>query len=98
MSRLAQVKRRLRDRSEHYLLLDAARRLGAGVPGTVAPFSGREGLLWRRLFVPLYRRVPWAFKRRAMDSLRMTASGWTPPPRRPGEPWRPPREGASPPE
>ena len=96
MSRLAHVKRRLRDRSEHYLLLDAARRLGSGVPGTVAPFSGREGLLWRRLFVPLYRRVPWAIKRRAMDSLRMTAGGWTPPPRRPGEPWRPPREDAPP--
>ena len=102
MSRLASVKRRLRDRSERYLLLDAARRLGQGVPGTVTPFGGREGLLWRRLFVPLYRRVPWAVKRRAMGSLRMTARGWTPPARRPGEPWRPPpgagaaRDGATP--
>jgi hypothetical protein len=93
MSRVDQIKRRLRERSEHYLLLDAARWLEAGVPGTAQPFAGREGLLWRRLFVPLYRRVPWAFKRRAMDSLRMTASGWTPPARRPGEPWRPPRDG-----
>jgi hypothetical protein len=93
MTRLAQLKRHLRDRSEHYLLLDAARRLGGGMPGTVAPFEGRDGLFWRRVFVPLYRRVPWEFKRRAMQSMGMTADGWTPPERRPGEPWRPPQRG-----
>ncbi len=91
MSALARMKRQLRDRSEHYLLQAAARDLGAGVPGTVAPFAGREGLLWRKLFVPLYRRLPWDVKRRAMDTLRMTASGWSPPERRPRDPWRPPR-------
>jgi hypothetical protein len=91
MSALADLKRRLREHSEHYLLLDAAERLGEGVPGTVKPYAGREGVLWRLLFVPLYRRVPWAVKRRAMDALKMTASGWTPPERRPSEPWRPPR-------
>ncbi|MET0817776.1 MAG: hypothetical protein ABWZ67_09480 [Solirubrobacteraceae bacterium] len=90
MSRLARIKRGLRERSEHYLMLDAARRLGSGVPGTVSPYKAREGLLWRRLFVPLYRRVPWTLKRRAMESLRMTARDWTPPERRPREPWRPP--------
>jgi hypothetical protein len=44
------------------------------------------------VFVPLYRRVPWEVKRRAMRALRMTAegNGWTPPARAPGEPWRPP--------
>jgi hypothetical protein len=91
MSRLGQVKRRLREDSEHYLMLDAAERLGKGAPGTVKPYHGPEGRLWRLLFVPLYRRVPWEVKRRAMDSLKMTATGWTPPPRAPGEPWRPPK-------
>jgi hypothetical protein len=81
---------RLRERSEHYLLLDAAERLGKGVPGTVQPYRAREGRFWRLVFVPLYRRVPWAYKRRAMEALRMTASGWTPPRREPGQPWRPP--------
>jgi hypothetical protein len=90
MSRLSETKRRLRERSEHFLLLDATSRVGSGAPGTVAPFRDRRGLLWRRVFVPLYRRVPWTLKRRAMDALGMTASGWTPPARRPGEPWRPP--------
>ena len=90
MSAAAELKRRLRDRSEHYLMRAAVRDLGVGQPGTVAPYRDRGGLLWRLLFVPLYRRVPWPLKRRAMDALRMTARGWQPPERRPREPWRPP--------
>ena len=85
------AKRRLRERSEHYLMQAAVRQHGAGVPGTVAPYRSRGGLLWRLVFVPLYRRVPWTVKARAMKALRMTTSGFTPPPRKPGEPWRPPR-------
>jgi hypothetical protein len=92
MTPLDDIKRRLRDRSEHYLLQAAVRDVGAGAPGTVAPYQDRRGVLWRWLFVPLYRRLPWTVKRRAMSALRMTASGWTPPPRHPGEPWRPPRQ------
>jgi hypothetical protein len=84
------MRRRLRERSEHFLMLAAIRQHGSGAPGTVEPYRERGGLLWRWLFVPLYRRVPWAVKRRAMDALRMTASGWKPPPRRPRDPWRPP--------
>ena len=86
-----EFKRRLREQSEHYLLLDAAERLGRGAPSTVKPYKRAEGRFWRLFFVPLYRRVPWAFKRRAMDTLKMTASGWTPPSREPGQPWRPPK-------
>jgi hypothetical protein len=90
MTALAHAKRRLRDRSEHHLLQAAIRDLGAGEAGTVEPYRDRSGLLWRVLFVPLYRRLPWEVKRRAMEALRMTAAGWTPPERRPREPWRPP--------
>ena len=92
MSALADIKRRLRDRSEHYLLQAAMRDVGEGRPGTFKAYPSREGLLWRMLFVPLYRRLPWTVKRRAMFALRMTATGWTPPPREPGEPWRPPSQ------
>jgi hypothetical protein len=55
-------------------------------------YRERGDLLWRRVFVPLYRCVPWTTKQRAMHALRMTAehAGWTAPPRRPAEPWRPP--------
>ena len=87
---MSAFKRRLREQSEHYLLLDAAERLGRGAPSTVKPYKRAEGRFWRLFFVPLYRRVPWAFKRRAMDTLKMTATGWTPPSREPGKPWRPP--------
>jgi len=87
---MSEFKRRLREQSEHYLLLDAAERLGRGAPSTVKPYKRAEGRFWRLFFVPLYRRVPWTFKRRAMDTLKMTASGWTPPAREPGKPWRPP--------
>jgi hypothetical protein len=85
------MRRRLRERSEHYLMLAAIRQHGTGVPGTVKPYRARGGLLWRWLFVPLYRRVPWGMKAGAMRALRMTAQGWKPPAREPGEPWRPPR-------
>jgi hypothetical protein len=91
MSSVAHIKRRLRERSEHYLMQAAMRDLRRDAPSTVEAYRGRDGLLWRWIFVPLYRRLPWALKQRAMSLLRMTASGWRAPERRPGEPWRPPR-------
>ena len=87
---VADVKRTLRERSEHHLRLAVLRDLGRGQPGTVAPYAEPGGRFWRLVFVPLYRRVPWPAKERAMRLLGMTAKGWQPPPRRPGEPWRPP--------
>jgi hypothetical protein len=87
---MSSVRRTLRERSEHHLLQAAMRDVGAGAPGTVKPYRERGGVLWRRLFVPIYRRVPWPVKRRAMTTLRMTSRGWTAPPRTPGKPWRPP--------
>jgi hypothetical protein len=93
VSRVGALKQRLRDRAEHHLRLAAMEDLRRRHPaGTVPAYRERGGVFWRRVFVPLYRRVPWDVKERAMRALRMTAdhSGWTPPPRRPGEPWRPP--------
>jgi hypothetical protein len=87
---MSTFKRRLREQSERYLMQAAIRDIGTGAPSTVKPHRSREGLLWRWLFVPLYRRVPWPVKRRAMEALRMTATGWRPPPREPGSPWKPP--------
>jgi hypothetical protein len=46
------------------------------------------------VFVPLYRRVPWEFKRSAMRKLKMTAQGWPEESQRFGEPWRPPVQPA----
>jgi hypothetical protein len=90
---LADRRRHLRERAEHHLTLAAMDDLRARYPqAATEPYRQRRAFFWRRVFVPLYRRVPWAVKARAMHTLRMTAdgSGWTPPPREPGEPWRPP--------
>ena len=47
------MRRRLRERSEHFLMQAAIREHGTGVPGTVKPYRERGGLLWRLVFVPL---------------------------------------------
>lgn len=94
MRRLAAERARLREHAEHHLRVAAMEDLRRRHPqATTAPYKPRGGYFWRLVFVPLYRRVPWEAKQNAMRALRMTAesSGWTPPPRTPGEPWRPPR-------
>jgi hypothetical protein len=94
VSILASAQRRLRERAEHHLRVAAMEDLRARHPrATTAPHRPRGGWFWRLVFVPLYRRVPWEVKQRAMRALRMTAEGhgWTPPARRPGQPWRPPQ-------
>ena len=92
MSRLAAKRARLREQAEHHLRIAAMEDLRRRhSQGTYAPYKPRGGWFWRLVFVPLYRRVPWEAKQKAMRALRMTASGFTPPPRKPGEPWRPPR-------
>ena len=89
----AEARRRLRDRAEHHLLLAAMDDVRARYPeSTHDPYRPRGELFWRAVFVPLYRRVPWRTKERAMHALGMTAerAGWTPPSRRPERPWTPP--------
>ena len=90
MSSVADVKRNLRERSEQHLRRAVLSELGRGQPSTVQPYRPPGGLFWRMLFVPWYRRLPWSVKERAMAMLGMTAKGWQPPARKPGEPWRPP--------
>jgi hypothetical protein len=94
---LSERKRRLREHSEYALRLaamdDVARRYPGMVSRSVLP---RGSAFWRLLFVPLYRRVPWSFKRDAMRRLKMTAQGWPEHARRFGEPWRPPAAHATP--
>lgn len=96
MSAISDAKRNLRERSEHHLRLAVLSEIGRGQPSTVRPYRERGGAFWRFVFVPLYRRLPWTLKERAMSSLGMTAKGWTPPARTPGEPWQPPAALRSP--
>jgi hypothetical protein len=84
-------KRRLRARSEHVLRMAAMDDVARRYPRRTVPSAlADEGPFWRFVFVPLYRRVPWEFKRNAMRKLKMTAQGWPEQSRQFGEPWRPP--------
>lgn len=96
MSSMSDAKRNLRERSEHHLRDAVLRELGRGQPSTVEPYRATGAIFWRKVFVPVYRRVPWSTKERAMHVLGMTAKGWQAPARKPGEPWRPPA-GLTPP-
>ena len=49
MSSVAHMKRRLRERSEHYLMQAAMRDVGKDAPGTVKAYRDRDGVLWRLL-------------------------------------------------
>jgi hypothetical protein len=88
---LAERKQRLRERSETALRLAAMEDVGRRYPDRVSKSALPEetGFL-RYVFVPLYRRLPWSFKHRAMRALKMTAQNWPEDARRFGEPWRPP--------
>ena len=87
---LSDTKKRFRERSENALRVDTLERLRKGYPDTTRPSNYEVSAFWSKLFVPVYRRVPWGLKTVAMKRLGMTAKGWTPPPRIPGTPWTPP--------
>jgi hypothetical protein len=89
--RVSEIKHRLRDRSEYSLRLAAMEDVGRRYPGRISKSAlPQAGIFWRYLFVPLFRRVPWSFKHKAMRTLKLTARGWPEDARRFGEPWRPP--------
>ena len=94
MTRFAAERTRLREQAEHHLRVAAMEDLRREHPqATTAPHRAHGAYFWRVVFVPLYRRMPWEAKVKAMHALRMTAesNGWTPPARTPGEPWHPPQ-------
>ncbi len=91
---LSDRKRRVRERSEYALRLAAMEDLGRRYPGRVSKSAlPQEGAFLRYVFVPLYRRIPWSFKHKAMRALKMTAQNWPEDARRFREPWCPPVTG-----
>ena len=60
----------LRSNSERYLLEaaqhDEARRSGLPTP---RPGGGPMGFFWRRIFVPVYRLLPWGLRRWIMHLM-----------------------------
>ena len=78
---VSRAQQRLREQAELHLRLAAMDDLRRDHPGaTFAPHRPSGGAFWRYVFVPVYRRLPWETKERAMHALKMTAEGhgWTP--------------------
>lgn len=91
MSAPGGFRRLMRATMERQLTLAAMERLRRAYPDapTAAP-ADRPGVLWTKLVLPAYARIPWDVKQKVMRSAGMTARGWTPPRREPGQPWTPP--------
>jgi hypothetical protein len=70
----------LRENSEHYLLVEAQRRMAAKYSsGAPARQPGFKPWFFRSLFVPIYRRLPWRLRSKVIN--RMPGSHrqtWTP--------------------
>jgi len=64
---VSRAQQRLREQAELHLRLAAMDDLRRDHPGaTSAPHRPSGGAFWRYVFVPVYRRLPWATKERAM--------------------------------
>ncbi len=75
----------LRTNSEHYLLHDAHDRLSREYGWQPPPAEGhRPGqLFWSRVFVPVYRVLPWPMRQRVMRMMPGShRKRWTKPPKR----------------
>jgi hypothetical protein len=72
----------LRHNAEHYLLVDAHRRLAAKHDSPAPrPPKGLKEIFWLKVFARVYARLPWPVRHRVM--LVMPGSHhktWAPPP------------------
>lgn len=76
----------LRHNAEHYLLVDAHRRIAAE-QGSAPPRPPRgvKEILWLRIFVPAYRLLPWPVRHRVMRAMPGShRKTWASPPTRTG--------------
>ena len=53
----------LRESSEHYLLVDAQRKMAAKYGRPVAETRGWRNRFWLGVFAPTYRLLPWKLRR-----------------------------------
>jgi hypothetical protein len=72
----------LRENSERHLLQAAQEDMARRYLQREGPV-GRRSFFWRRVFVPLYRLLPWGLRRRIMSAIpgshRKWSSGRAPP-------------------
>jgi hypothetical protein len=72
----------LRRNSEHYLMIAAHEQVAHQHYGRAPhPPRGLKELFWLRLFVPIYRALPWRLRQRIMQSMPGShRQQWAPPP------------------
>ena len=60
----------LRHNAEHYLLIDAQRKLSVklGTPAPRAP-QGFKETFWLKVFAPTYALLPWPVRQRIMKAM-----------------------------
>ncbi|GAY12989.1 hypothetical protein [Pseudonocardia sp. N23] len=60
----------LRHNAEHYLLVDAQRKLSAKL-GTAAPRppQGAKEIFWLKIFAPVYSVLPWSLRHAIMRAM-----------------------------
>jgi hypothetical protein len=60
----------LRSNAEHYLLVDAHRRIAAR-HGTLPPRrrKGAKEIFWLKIFAPTYALLPWPLRHRVMRAM-----------------------------
>ena len=72
----------LRHNAEHYLLVDAHRRLAAkhGTPAPRPPKGAKE-IFWLKVFAPVYALLPWPVRHEVMKAMPGShRKTWAPPP------------------
>jgi hypothetical protein len=81
---MAALNRWVRENAQHYLLRDAQARV-ARAHG-VAPPPIRGSFFWSRIFVPVYRILPWPLRRTVMAAMPGSHRKQWPRPTRPTGP------------
>ena len=61
----------LRTNSEHYLLEAVQTELAADYLDRAGPVgdSGPKAFFWRRIFVPVYRLLPWTVRQKLIQAM-----------------------------
>jgi hypothetical protein len=61
----------LRRNAEHYLIeaaqVEMSKKYRGGAGPLITPAPG--AMFWRRVFVPLYRRLPWSLRSKIMRAM-----------------------------
>jgi hypothetical protein len=64
---VASVTHWVRENAQHHLLRDAQARVSRAQGRALPPVRG--SFFWSRIFVPTYRLLPWAARRRLMAAM-----------------------------